>query len=137
MNMEYYEHIFDDFKQYWPFEVDKVRDYRPRGERGIRIEMNDGRLVDYDIISHGMRPVRDYTANAIEEITDERCRESFAYRVIELMNSRGFTQQTLADYTGISKGAINKYVNKSATPSMTALRKIAYALQCTLDDLLD
>ena len=99
--------------------------------------MKDGRLLDYDIISHGLRPVRDYTANAIAEITDERCRESFAYRATELMNARGFTQHTLAEYTGISKGAINKYLNKNATPSMTALRKISYALQCSLDELLD
>lgn len=137
MNMQWYENIFDDFKTYWSFESVNVKDYRPRGDRGIRIEMKDGRQLDYDSVTHSIRPVKDYTANAITEITDERCRESFSYRLMELMNMRGFTQQTLAEYTGISKGAINKYLNKNATPSMTALRKISYALQCSLDELLD
>lgn len=137
MNIDYYNEIFEDFKKYWPFEIENVKDYRPRGERGIRIVMKDSRLLDYDIITHGLRPVKNYSAAAIDEITDERCRDSFVYHVTDLMTTRGFTQQTLADYTGISKGAINKYLNKNATPSMTSLRKIAYALQCRLDDLLD
>lgn len=137
MNVNYYNEIFEDFKKYWPFEIDNVNDFRPRGERGIRLTMKDGRLLDYDIITHGLRPVRNYSASAVDEITDERCRDSFVYHVTDLMTARGFTQQTLAEYTGISKGSINKYLNKNATPSMTALRKIAHALQCRLDELLD
>lgn len=137
MNMQWYENIFDDFKKYWSFEVDNVKDYRPRGDRGIRIEMLDGRQIDYDSITHSIRPVREYHPNTISDITDDYCRDAFVCRLNELMGLKGFTQQTLAEYTGISKGSINKYINKQTTPSMTALRKIAYALQCSMDELLD
>lgn len=137
MDYKYYDKMLDEFKLYWAFKADQVVDYRPRGERGLRIKMKDGSEYDYDSITHGLRVVRNYGPEAVSDITDERCRNSFVYRLTDLMNARGFTQQSLSEYTGISKGAINKYLNKQATPSMTAFRKIAYALQCTMDELLD
>lgn len=137
MQIEYYERMFEEFKMFWPFEVDNVKDYRPRGDHSIRIEMKDGRCLDYDNISHGIRPVKNFSPSAANEITDERCMDSFSYKLTDLMNTRGFNQETLAEYSGVSKGSINKYINKKSTPSITAFRKIAHALQCTLDELLD
>lgn len=137
MRNEYYEGVFEDFKMYWPFEVENVKDYQPRGERGIRINMKDGKSYDYDDISHGLRPVRNYSPTKIGDITDESCRKSFSYRVTDLMHMRGFTQQTLSEFTGISQASISKYLNGKVTPSVAALRKISYALKCTMDELVD
>ena len=137
MNTKYYEEIYENFKDHHPYLIDEVDDWRPRGEYGIRLVLKDGAKYDFDKLSMGIRRVDSYSFESKDMITDEQCRESFAYHLVELMCIRGYTQQMLADYTGISKGSINGYINKTKTPSMTNMRKIAYALQCQLGELLD
>jgi transcriptional regulator with XRE-family HTH domain len=73
----------------------------------------------------------------MEDLTDELCRSALSYNLIELMDRKGFSQKTLAEYTGLGKGTIYNYINKKATPSLTALRKIAYALGCTVSELVE
>lgn len=137
MNTEYYDEIYNDLKSHHPYIIDDVEDWRPRGEYGIRITMKDGTKYDFDKLSMGIRRVDNYSFESRDSITDEYCRKSFAYHLVELMTLRGYTQQTLSEYTGISKGSINGYINKTKTPSMTNMRKIAYALNCQLGELLD
>ena len=137
MNIKHYEDIYEMFKDAHPYIADDVVDYRPRGDLGIRLTMRDGKKYDFDRVTKGIRIARDYSVNSKEDITDERCRESFSYHLIEQMGIRGFNQQALAEFTGISKGSINGYINKSKTPSVTNLRKIAYALDCSVSDLID
>lgn len=137
MNTKYYDEIYKEFKKYHPYAINDVNDWRPRGDYGIRLSMKDGTKYDFDKLSMGIRRVNDYSFDSKDAITDEQCRESFAYHLVELMCLRGYTQQTLAEYTGISKSSINGYINKTKTPSMTNMRKIAYALDCPIGDLLD
>ena len=92
---------------------------------------------DFDKNTKGVRRVKDYSMNGIKDITEERCRESISYHLTEMMGLRGYTQTTLAEYTGLGKGTIYNYINKKATPSATALRKMAQALDCSISDLLD
>lgn len=137
MNAQYYNDIYEEFKNHHPYAVDDVADWRPRGEYGIRLIMKDGTKYDFDKLSMGIRKVDNYSFESKDAITDEQCRASFSYHLVELMALRGFTQQTLSEYTGISKGSINGYINKTKTPSMTNMRKIAYALNCPIGELLD
>lgn len=137
MNLKHYEEIYDLFTEYHGHMVADVVDYRPRGDLGIRLTMHNGDRYDFDTISKGVRKARDHYELAKDEITDELCRRSFADHLTEMMGVRGFTQQTLAEYTGISKGSINAYINKAKTPSITNLRKIAYALDCSIAELMD
>lgn len=137
MNTKYYDEIYEEFKKHHPYAVNDVDDWRPRGDYGIRLSMKDGTKYDFDKLSMGIRRVNNYSFDSKDAITDEQCRESFAYHLVELMNLRGYNQQILAQYTGISKGSINGYINKTKTPSMTNMRKIAYALNCSVGELLD
>lgn len=137
MNTKYYEEIFDEFKSYHPYLVNDVDDYRPRGDVGIRLTMKNGMKYDFDKNTKGIRRVEDYSMNGIKDITEERCRESISYHLIEMMGLRGYNQTTLAECTGLGKGTIYNYINKKATPSATALRKMAQALDCSISDLLD
>lgn len=132
-----YDNKLEELKRYHPYMIGHIRSVRPRGENGIRVTLDDGTQYDFSGADIGARRVIDYTPNQLDEITDERCRESFVYRLTELMEMRGFNQQTLAEYSGLSKGAINNYLNKKATPSFTAARRIAYALGCTVNELID
>ena len=137
IDTKFYEDRYEEFKLYCPYLIDHVRSVRPRGERGIRVTLDDGTQYDFNGKDGGVRRVRNYAPIDAGDITDEKCRDSFVHRVSELMDARGFTQQTLAEYTGLSKGSINNYLKKKVTPSSVALRKIAHALQCTMDELMD
>lgn len=137
METRYYEQIFEDFKNNHPYLLNDVNDFRPRGEMGIRVIMRDGSLYDYDNITRGVRRVQSFDASDIENITDEYCRSAFSYNLTEQMSLKGYTQRTLADDTGLSKGTIHNYINKKATPTATALRRIAKVLNCTIDELLN
>ena len=137
MNVAHYEEIFEQFKHYHPYMINDIFDYRPRGDMGIRVSMTDGAKYDFDTVTKAVRRVVDHRMSGVDDITDERCRASIAYHLTERMALKGFGQHTLADYTGISKGAISNYINGRATPSATALRKMAQVLDCSVADLLD
>lgn len=47
------------------------------------------------------------------------------------------TQKELADATGLSTSAISNYVLGKRMPTVEAVLAIAYALDCTTDDLID
>ena len=136
MRNDYYEHIYDNFKFDHPYlEVDVV-EWRPRGEQGIRVTLRDMSQYDYNMSSRGVRRVKVFDMSIMEDITDEKCRSCVAYNLIELMDIRGFSQNTLAEATGLGRGSINNYINGKATPSITALIKIARALNCEVGDLI-
>lgn len=137
MNTRHYEDIFEQFREYHPYLVDDYADWRPRGDRGIRVTMKNGTTYDFDAITKCVRRVENHSMFRAEEITEERCRASIAYHLTEQMGLKGYSQQTLAEYTGLGKGSIYNYVNGRATPSATALRKMAQALDCSVADLLD
>ena len=136
MNSKYYDDMFDTFAQYYPETARHVDDFRPVSNFGIRLTLNDGSLCDFDVLSKGLKRVKE-GALAKNEITDDLCRESFSVHLCELMRRNGFNQQTLSDYTGISKGSINAYLNKSKTPSLTNVRKIACVLNGSVAELME
>lgn len=137
MNVSHYEYIFNSLLENHPYMEKEVNEWSPRGEWGIRVTLTDGSEYDYDVITNGIRRVIDHRMNGMEDITEERCRASISYHLVELMALRGFSQNTLSEYTGLSKGSINNYINGTSTPSATALRKMARALDCNITDLLD
>lgn len=137
MNTKHYDAIFELFETYHPYLVEDVVDWRPRSDRAIRLIMDNGTMYDFDTITKCVRRVEDHNMNKAEDITEERCRASIAYHLTELMGLKGYNQQTLAEYTGLGKGSIYNYINGKATPSATALRKMAHALDCSVADLLD
>lgn len=137
MNLEHYENIYKTFEAYHPDAARNAVDYRPNSSISIRISTKDGNEYDFDVISKGLRRVEDVKPLDKEEVTDEMCRKSFAIHLYDMMVKKGFNQQTLADYTGISKGAINGYINETKTPSLTNVRKIAYVLCCSVAELID
>ena len=92
---------------------------------------------DLDMITKGLRRVQDESLLKKDEITDDMCRQSFSVHLCDFMTKNGYTQQSLSEYTGISKGSINAYVNGSKTPSLTNVRKIAHALNCSIAELID
>lgn len=137
MQTRQHEEIFEDFAMRHPEWAANVKSYKPKHMCAIRITFNNGEQIDYNIRTRSYREVRDYFINASDDVTDEMCREVFAANLAEMMRSKGFGQPELSARTGLSTASISKYLRKKATPTVTTLEKIAHALNCSRDDLLE
>lgn len=135
MNIKHYERIVEQFKMYHPYLADGIDDWEPRGEMGIRVLMTDGTMYDYHSMSNSIRNIKERPMHHDDTYNEDEWRKVFSDRLTERMCTKCVTQQALADYTGLSKGAINNYVKGNATPSAYALSKLARALDCTVMDL--
>lgn len=62
--------------------------------------------------------------------------DSFAENVSYMMEREGIDQSDLARYSGISRQAINRYLNKQRMPNLKSIVNICYALNCDYDDIL-
>jgi transcriptional regulator with XRE-family HTH domain len=58
-------------------------------------------------------------------------------RVIELRKKKGFSQSDLARQVGISYAQVGRYETKGAQPPAEVLKKIADALETTIDYLIN
>lgn len=138
LNTKYYESCFDDFKKRWPREAAEAIDYRPKSEHAIRISMRDGRQVDYNMRAKGtLRYVEGGGIGSAMDFTEEYCRSIFANNLSERMAVKGFGQAMLAQQTGLSQAVISKYLKKQSTPTMSAVRRIAHVLDCSVEELVD
>lgn len=133
----YYEEMFAKFEENYPMWADKVMSYRPKHIHAIRITLRNGEIIDYNIQTNSCRFVNQSTVARPEDITDGNCREVFASNLAEAMISKGIGQAILAERTGLSSACISKYLHKKSTPTVTQVEKIARALGCHRDDLLD
>mgnify|MGYP003296138942 CR=1 FL=1 len=137
MNVKRYTEIFDEFKLRHSYLIDGVEDWGPIGRTAIRVNMKNGTMYDFDARSNSIRNVKDRPMHHDDAYDEDEWREVFADRLAEMICTKRLNQQSLADYTGLSKGAINNYINKRATPSGYALTKLARALDCSIMDLTD
>ena len=133
----YYKEMFDDFAERHPYLAKDVVKCIPKHTNAIRMILSDGRMIDYNVRSHAYREVPEYYTANPSDVTDDMCREIFAANLVDLMKTKGFSQSDLAERTGLSTTMISKYMRKQATPSITNLEKIAYALNCSRDELME
>ncbi len=70
-------------------------------------------------------------------MTEFRWLYEFSENLQRVMHDAGFTQKRLAIETGLSEAAISNYINGTKIPKATTLINLAYALECSVDDLID
>ena len=61
----------------------------------------------------------------------------FSNNLMDTLNEQGYSQEELAYETNLSQSTISKYINKKQMPSLKAIINIAYALDCSIDELID
>ncbi len=61
----------------------------------------------------------------------------FRDNLVDIMDEKGYTQERLARKTGLTQATISKYINKKQMPSIKAIVNLAYALDCTTDELIE
>lgn len=137
MNINYYNDIVELFKVYHPHLARDIDEWRPRGESGIRVTMRDGTRYDFYASSKTVRRVDERPKCDHNNLTEESWRAMFADRLREKMIVKGYNQHVLAEYSGISKGSINKYVKGEATPTGYTLAKLAQVFDCDVSELLN
>lgn len=62
--------------------------------------------------------------------------DSFAENVNCEMRRNGIDQSELARKSGVSRQAINRYLNRQRMPNLRSIVNICYALNCDYDDIL-
>lgn len=69
-------------------------------------------------------------------ISEKEYLEIFSDNLRELMESGGWTQQTLSEDAHISQSTLSGYLNGTVMPGLRAVQNICIVLGITLDDLL-
>lgn len=63
--------------------------------------------------------------------------EIFSTNLRELLEERKLTQKDLANMSGLAECAISYYVHGQKIPGLRAIINIAYALEISIDELID
>lgn len=129
----YTDEIFHNFELYFPSMARKAADYYLSDDSEITVVMEDDSRVKFDNYMQTVRCISPYPENPDEE----RWRKEFSYKLLKKMNKQSLSQQGLAEVSGVSQCSINRYLNQKSTPTVFAASKLAKALGCTVDDLLD
>lgn len=61
----------------------------------------------------------------------------FASNLLEMMDNARMTQRDLAEEAGLSESTISQYINKRKIPSLRAIINLSYALDCSVDELIE
>ena len=61
----------------------------------------------------------------------------FGDNLAERLSEAGMTQRELADEARLDESTISRYIHKQKTPGVKAIINIAYALDCSVDELVE
>lgn len=70
-------------------------------------------------------------------MSEQEWLEEFSDNLQAMIREAGISQKELANISGISTSDISRYINGQQQPSAKAVVKLAYALECNTDDLID
>ena len=70
-------------------------------------------------------------------MTRDEWRTTFGGNLVDLINEVGISQNQLAKDSSISSSSISGYINKWSAPSVIAIVNMAYALNVSVDELID
>lgn len=136
MKRKSYQPIFREFLCMCPYVRNDISKWYKFEEYEIIIELKDGSAYRYDSLNKAFK-----WAPSPKEFTrpprnEDEWRYRFSRRLYNKIISEGYNQDAIAYETGISPGAISKYINGDMVPTVYKLQKIADVLNCTVDDLI-
>lgn len=121
--------MLEKLRLYFPQIAKNMVDYQINGSNLIAY-LDDGVIVEYDDIDNTLRKL----PNNGVELTEDTFRNEFGRKLNKLMYRKGFTQQDLAERTGIHQVIISGYITGKHTPSFYNVCKLAKALECSTDE---
>lgn len=63
--------------------------------------------------------------------------DKFSKKLNSLMIEQGYSQKSLAEETGLDRRTIARYINGDHIPTVRAIINLVYALDCSIDELID
>lgn len=104
-------------------------------------------LNEHDLLivyKNGVKEIFDTFANTCRRVTniegpknDQQLRLDFKRLLQTLMNRAWVNQDELANRIGSSQQMVSRYLTGESIPSAITLKKIARALNCSVDDFYD
>lgn len=70
-------------------------------------------------------------------MTSDEWKDIFGDNLASLLDDRMMTRSELAKYSGVSTAMISDYINKRSVPGLFAAINMAYALDVSLEELVD
>ena len=134
MERHIYDDILDDFELYYPEIVKDAVTWYPSGRREITVKLRDGGRVIFDGGSKTFRRISNYDAPMMEE---DNWKTGFGRKLGQALCNRCISQSTLSERTGISQTMISRYISGNSIPSAYIIAKLARALECSLNELMD
>ena len=121
----------ENLRLYFPYIAEHMAEYdHDICNYEITVYLDDGKVVVYDDIDHTIREL----PNKRRELTEDAFRNGFGRKLNKLMYRKGFTQEDLAECTGINRVIISGYITGKHTPSFYNVCKIAKALECSTEE---
>ena len=69
-------------------------------------------------------------------MTELEFMEDFSDNLIYYLQTKGWSQEELAERSGLSQAAINRYMQCKRMPTAKAIVSICCAFDCDIDDLI-
>lgn len=70
-------------------------------------------------------------------MTETEWLDKFSKKLNSLMIEQGYSQKSLAEETGLDRRTIARYINGDHTPTVRAIINLVYALDCSINELID
>lgn len=125
------EHILQHLEMYFPYVYETMESYEYDNAFGITVTTFNGQKIYYDDANNSIR----YLPTDKDSLTEEEYRTEFGYQVRNMMVQKGINQAALSEITGIGQAQLSRYITGKNTPSNYIARKIARALECSIDEL--
>ena len=115
---------YSKFEIYYPFLAEHTVSFEEINSNTILAMLDDSSKMIYNSLD-----------NIITNLKNDRPLEKdFGIALNLKLKNQGISQITLSRMTGISRISINSYCNGSSVPSYFNAKKIADALECSLDE---
>lgn len=125
---ELYHYVLEHYPDVKP---EKVKTFYAINYYDILITYKNGERELFDTFD-GYRRYIKYETDAL---TEKEHRKEFPILLTKMLRRKNITQEQLAKKIDISQSMISHYMTGRALPGYTILKKIANALDCSVDDL--
>lgn len=129
----------NNFNLLHPREAEKVIDVREGPNHTLIFTTNDGREIVWNCFTNRIESPAKSDSKIIDiyQIEDTDWNKIFGKKLKKKMREVGMTQSTLASLTNIAPASISQYCNGDTMPTAIKLVKIARALKCNVDELIN
>lgn len=117
----------------------KLESWEEYTDTSLIVRTTDGCDYFYDAVYEGglaRRIKRIYDINDVDDLTEEEWCKSFSYFLDREIRNIGIPRYELAERAGLTPTTLSRYLNCRRIPQAHIVQKLAYALDCDVNDIL-